>query len=400
MFPRRVPPTRFLLLSLLALAIALTLAGCQGIQGGNTQQPGPQPGQNDGLPATNSAVRRIVVIVMQNRSFNHLFGTFPGVNGISPGVNGYAQQDGSGNTVTPTLLTATSTADLPHTHSSYLNTVNGGAMDQFALNNGALSMQYDDNSIAGVDKLWSWAQQFALADNYFNSVLSSAPASVLYMISASDNNFPFGVQPFYGPCNQPDAAAQPFTFPNVGDQLTQKGIDWGWFHENYGQCGNGYIQQQNPFQYFTSTQNTPNLQDLNAFEAKLAAGTLPPVSFIQGNPNHSTHPGSGSVTKALDWLDGLLQRIQASSAWPTVAVVVVWDESGGWWDHVSPPPVDSQGLGPRVPMLVISPLAKRGYVSHVQMDHVSILRFIQSNWGLPSLNARNSQSTDIRDMLQ
>jgi phospholipase C len=79
---------------------------------------------------------------------------------------------------------------------------------------------------------------------------------------------------------------------------------------------------------------------------------------------------------------------------------VVWDAGGGWYDHVPPPTEDSQGLSFRVPMLVISPLAKQNYVSHTQMDHVSILRFIQKNWGLASLNTRNSASNDISDMFQ
>jgi phospholipase C len=114
------------------------------------------------------------------------------------------------------------------------------------------------------------------------------------------------------------------------------------------------------------------------------------------------HPGSGAVTIAASWLDNFIQSVQNSSIWPDTAIIVIWDEGGGWYDHVPPPAVDSQGLGVRVPMLVISPFAKRGYISHVQMDHVSILKFIQWNWSLPSLNARNSSpaSGDLRDMFQ
>ena len=85
--------------------------------------------------------------------------------------------------------------------------------------------------------------------------------------------------------------------------------------------------------------------------------------------------------------------------WPTCAIVVIWDSSGGLWDHVPPPKLDSQGAGPRVPMLVISPFARKGYISHVQMDDVSILRFIQENFGLAPLNARNQQSNDLSDMM-
>ena len=220
----------------------------------------------------------------------------------------------------------------------------------------------------------------------------------LYLVAAGDNNFIFSVQPFYGPCQKPDAAAQPFTFRNVGDQLTSKNVAWTWFHENYNDCSLGYVATQNPFQYFTSTQNSEHLQDLTNFFAQLDNNTLPSVVFLNPGPTHSMHPGSGDVTAGLNWLENTIQRVQASPAWSETAIVVIWDEGGGWYDHVNPPAVDSQGLGVRVPMMVISPMAKQGYVSHVTMDDVSILSFIQWNWSLGSLNSRNGASGDMRDM--
>jgi phospholipase C len=358
----------------------------------------PVGGDQPSSGATSSSVKHVIVVVMQNHSFNNLFGKFSGVDGIQPGTPGYSQVDANGNTVTPTLLTNPTVPDLPHDRQDYLTAWNKGAMNQYAKNNGDLSMGYFDDTITGVGMLWNWAKQYALADKYFASVMSNAPANPLYLVAASDNNFPFSFQPAFGPCNTPDPAAVPLTFPNIGDQLTQAGIGWGWFQENYGQCGNGYIQQENPFQYFTSTHDSPNLQDLSAFFTKLDAGTLPAVSFVQPGPTHSGHPGSGSLDNALKWLDGFITRIQGSSAWNDAAIFVIFDESGGWWDHEPPPQIDSQGLGARVPLLVISPFAKKGYVSHVQMDHVSILKFIQWNWKLSSLNARNDASGDIRDM--
>jgi phospholipase C len=350
--------------------------------------------------ATNSPIKHIIVVVMQNRSFDHLFGTMAGVEGINPGVPGYSQADANGNIVTPSLLTDVTTSDLPHSRQSYLNVWNSGAMDKYAYYNGALSMGHYDNSIAGVDQLWTWAQTYALADNYFPSVMSNAPANPLYMVSASDNNFPWSFQPVYGPCNKDDAAAVALTYPNVGDQMTAKNVSWAWYQENYGACSGGYIPQENPFQYFTSTHDAPNLKDLSYFYTDLTNGTLPAVSYVQPNPTHNGHPGSGSFTTALNWLDGFLRKVQDSSSWADTAVVVTWDESGGWWDHVPPPQVDSQGLGQRVPLIVVSPYAKKGHVSSIRMDHVSILKWIQWNWNLGTLNARNAQSNDISDMFQ
>jgi phospholipase C len=217
------------------------------------------------------------------------------------------------------------------------------------------------------------------------------------MVAADDSDTPFSLQPFFGPCNPDLKVKDAYTFQNVGDQLTAKGVSWGWFNENLNDCG-VYISQQNPFQYFTSTHASPNVRDFTDFTAALTAGTLPAVSFVQPNPLHSTHPGSGSVTIGLNWLTDLVQQIQASTVWNNAAIIVVWDSGGGWWDHVAPPQVDTQGLGFRVPLLVISPFAKKNFISHTQMDDVSILRFIQEVTGLAPLNARNSTSADLADM--
>jgi len=340
---------------------------------------------------------------MQNRSFDHLFGTFPGVNGIRPGVPGYTQTDAAGKSVTAFFQTNVGIADMPHLRASLLKDWNNGLMNQFALTSGDNAMGYYDSSTPGMSLLWSWAQQYALADNFFPSAMGDAPSNQLYLIAANDNNFSFSIQPFYGPCNTLTTTKGPYTFPHVGDQLAAKGLSWSWYHESYGDCSH-YVSQENPFQFFTSSQNSPNLKDLAAFTTDLNAGRLPSVSFVQPGPLHSTHPAAGlAIASGLKWLDGFIRQVQASPVWPTSAIVVIWDASGGLWDHVPPPSPpqspDSQGFGPRVPMIVISPFAKKGYVSHVEMDDVSILKFIQANFGLPPLNQRNQLSNDISDMM-
>lgn len=351
---------------------------------------------------TRSPVKHLIVIQMQNRSFDHLFGKFPGANGAQPGHPGFVQKDAAGTDVQPFLLTQLNSIDLAHAHADYVKMVNGGQMNQFALVNGAVAMGFYDNTTPGIDGLWALAQQFALADNFFASVMGDAPTNQLYMVAASNNNFPFGVEPAFGPCQLDDPEAKPFTFRNVGDQLTDKKIAWAWFAEGLGNCGS-YEPNQNPFQYFTSTHDSGNIQGFSTFQTKLANGTLPPVSFVQPSNPNAMHPSSpAGVTAAAQWLVALVQQIQNSSAWPETAIIVLWDSSGGWYDHVPPHSADSQGFGPRVPLLVISPFGKRNYISHVQMDDVSILKFIQWNWGLPSLNPRNDSaaSGDIRDMFQ
>ncbi len=334
---------------------------------------------------------------MQNRSFDHLFGTFPGANGIQPGVPGFSQKDATGKTVTPQLLTALTTPDLPHSRNDFLRVWDKGGMDKYAFYNGAVSMGHYDNTSAGVNVLWNWAQQFALADNFFPSVMSDAPTNQLYLVAADDNANPGLLQPFYPPCNTPGVSASSgYTFQHVGDQLAAKGLTWAWYQENVGDCAR-YVAPENPFQFFADSHNSPNVRDFSKFATDLASNP-PTVTFIQPGPAHSMHPGSGSVDVGITWLDSLIRQVQTSTIWQNAAIVVIWDSSGGWWDHVPPPQVDAQGYGPRVPMLVISPFAKKNYISHVQMDDVSILQFIQKTFGLTSLNTRNQMGNDLTDM--
>jgi phospholipase C len=383
---------------LLVCGLLLVGSGCGG---GNSLNP-PTVGKGTPDPPTPSsssgAIKHFIVVVMQNRSFDHLFGTFPGVNGAVPGVPGFSQVNATGNSVSPFFQTNVGIADMPHLRGNLMSDWNNGLMDRFAYNSGDDAMGYYDETTQGVDLLWNWARQYALADNFFASAMGDAPSNQLYLVAASDNDFSFSVQPFYGPCNTLTTTKAPYTFAHIGDQLAGKGLTWAWYQESYGDCAH-YIPQENPFQFFTDAHASGNIRDLTAFTTDLNAGRLPTVSYVEPGPLHSTHPASGyAITHGLQWLDSFIRQIQASPVWPGTAIIVIWDSSGGLWDHVPPPQVDSQGLGPRVPMLVVSPFARKGYVSHVQMDDVSILKFIQESLGLPPLNARNKSSNDISDM--
>jgi phospholipase C len=313
------------------------------------------------------------------------------------GSPGWSETDANGNVVTPTLRTDPNSTDMPHGHEAYVASYNNGAMDGFAAAEGEQAMQYYDQTVSGVDVFYNYASQYALADHYFSSALTSAPAQMFYMVSATDNDIYYSTYPVYGPCTQPDAAATPNTSPNVGDEMSQHKVGWTWFQEAYGQCGN-YVPQENPFQYFTSTQNGSHIQDLSVFYAQLQSGEIPSVSFIQMAPAHSGHPGSSSITAAATWFDQFVKQVQGSSEWNSTAIIAIWDEGGGWYDHVAPPQIDSQGLGIRVPMILVSRYAKKGIVYHNVADHTSILKFIQWNWNLPSLNSRNERLDDLRGM--
>jgi phospholipase C len=372
------------------LLLALTM-GCGGV---NSASPSPAPTP---VVAPQNTIKNVIIVIMQNRSFDHLFGTFPGANGIQPGVPGFTQKDARGATVTPQLLSAMSTPDLPHTRSAFIKVWNNGGMDKYAFYNGAISMGHYDNTTRGIDMLWNWAQQFALADNFFPSVMGDAPSNQLYMVAADDNGTPATLQPFFPPCNTQAKASAGYTFQHIGNQLAAKGLNWAWYQENLGDCSL-YVPQENPFQFFTDAHDSPNVRDFSSFTVDMASASPPAVAFVQPSPAHSMHPGGGSISNGVEWLDSLVRQVQASAIWPHTAIVVVWDTSGGWWDHVPPPQVDAQGLGARVPLLVISPFAKKNYISHMQMDDVSILKFVQATFGLTPLNSRNQLGNDLGDM--
>lgn len=352
---------------------------------------------------TASPLQHVIVLIMQNRSFDQLFGMYPGttgntVEGIHPGIPGYSQIDSSGKSVSPFLQTNAVSPLLPEGHTPYLKEIDNGLMDKYAFVSGDVAMGYFDSSIPGIPILWGYADQFALADHYFSSVIAEAPTNQLYMVAASDNGSLASVQPSFGPCQQPDPNSQPYNFKNVADELSQNGFTLGVFQESFGVCSNSN-PMHNPFQYFTSTHTIT--QDYTQFAPLLKSGNIPEVSFIIPSGSNDLHPGNDrAISVGVGFIDTLVHDLQTSPAWSTTALIVTFDTAGGWYDHVPPPHLDAQGLGPRVPMLVISPYAKKGYVSHVQMDHVSILKFIQWNWRLNSLNARNALSGDMLDMFQ
>lgn len=416
------------LLTLFASLCLAILSGCGSntsmTTGGGTDTGGGTGGSGGtgagGGSKTN--ISHLIIILMQNHSFDNLFGTYPGANGLDPSLPSYRQVDKSGNTVSPTLLTALSTADLNHDRTSYIAAWNNGNMDKYAYTNGDLSMQYYDNTVSGaasdgrkfgISTLWGYAQSYTLADNFFASAMNSEPANNLYLVAATvHDDQTASALPHDGPClSAGEPTAVPLAETSIGDQLTSKNVTWAWYQEGLdtaqkGNCGD-YVPQENVFEYFASTANSPHIQDfyMPTFQSTLDSGSLPSVVWIQGDGLHDMHPGAGNILDSIEWLDNIVQAVKGSSIWPGTAIVILWDESGGWYDHAPPPQIpNSQGLGARVPVIVLSPLAKTSYITHQQMDFVSILRFIQYNWKLgqfsaPAQAAREQQSGDICDLL-
>jgi len=155
-----------------------------------------------------------------------------------------------------------------------------------------------------------------------------------------------------------------------------------------------------PYAYFKNhAAGTPgraaHLKDEADMMAAIEAGTLPSVSFYKPLGPENEHPGYADIATGDRKIADLLRRIEASRLWPSIAVIVTYDEYGGFWDHVPPPKGDRWGPGTRVPAIVVSPFAKQGFVDHTAYDTTSILKFISVRFGLAPLGPRDAKANDL-----
>jgi len=474
----------------------------------------------------------VVVIYAENRGFDNLYGLFPGANGV-PGVNPTSDMksaepqkdfDGStlsalpptwggltaaGQAVTVTQAQTTGWANKPFqiddpngvngtgvvvpqtvitrdlVHRFYNNQmqINGGKNDKFTAYSdaGGLSMGYYDGSKMA---LWKVAQQYTLADNFFQGAFGgsflnhqylicacapiypnadtsvakgaisaidtdangnfvrltpadNSPASVLdgaavykndSMLTAKDASGMYyavnTMQPLYQPSGNYPASggnssyadtSKASTLPaqsqtTIGDQLSAKGVTWAWYagawnsavadgsSSKHSVIYSGKVNFQphhQPFNYYGSfdpatatgaANRAAHLKDFDAsFLQDAAAGKLPQVTFYKPQGNLNQHSGYASVADGDAHIADVIAKLQASPQWKHMLIVVTYDENGGFYDHAKVPKADRWGPGTRIPALVISPYAKKGFVDHTQYDTASTLRFITHRFGLTPL---------------
>jgi phospholipase C len=192
----------------------------------------------------------------------------------------------------------------------------------------------------------------------------------------------------YGPNQSPC-----FDYPTLGDELHQVGLTWRFYAAELTNIWSGY-------QAVSHIYNGPGWANVIApntkFLSDVAGGKLANVTWITPTCETSDHAGCESK-RGPEWVASIVDAVGQSKFWNSTAIFVMWDEWGGWYDHVPPPYVDFDGLGIRVPLLIISPYAKRGYVSHVQYEHGSILRFTEDQLGLVPLAASDKRANSPQD---
>ena len=211
------------------------------------------------------------------------------------------------------------------------------------------------------------------------------------------NNYAPGYTPSGQLTTSTPFAVPPQTIPSIADKLSASGISWKYYGQGYNDAVSGqpssFCGICDPFQYLTSIMTTSlknNIQDFSNFAKDVQNNTLPAVSFIKPDGINDGHPASSSLSLFEAFASNIVNEvISKREVFEDTAILITFDEGGGYYDSGYVQPVSFFGDGSRIPLMVVSPFAKKGHVDHTYNDHVSIVKFIESNWRLLPLSQRS-----------
>lgn len=366
-------------------------------------------------PAT-GFIQHIVIIMQENRTFDHYFGTYPGAHGIprnASGVPSVCVPDPlAGICLRPYHSPNQVNFGGPHVAPAAVADVNNGKMDGFVAaseigkqncgnlvipqcTGGALDvMSYHTDR--EIPNYWTYARKFVLQDNLYEPVSSYSLPAHLYMVSAwsahcSNPDDPMTcVSNIAGP---PTDSAGRYGWTDITHLLHANGISWKYYIESgtepdcdpeemecapgtQGSMTPGYWNPLPQFQDVQVNGQLGNIVPFDQFYIDARNGTLPQVSWIIPSVADSEHPAN-TIAAGQAYVTGLINAIMTSPNWGSTAIFLSWDDWGGFYDHLNPPQVDTNGYGIRVPGLVISPYAKSGYIDHQYLSHDAYLKFIE-----------------------
>jgi phospholipase C len=395
-------------------------------------------GSCDG-PCPATKIDHLVVIVQENHTFDSYFGRWcTAASGSSPACSDGAgccerapDSDPAGHT--PIVLDDAANGAYDPNHMSACETVeiDGGKMDHFVDNSlcgDARNLAYAD--AATLQPYWNLAAGGALADRYFQPVIGASAANDMFLFTAGfvfDDNEAEPNAPG-SECSVVTSTPVSFTGANIGDLLHTAGVSWTWYAEGYASmlaaeergkcpdppddCGFGigiypcvFDPDDVPATYYAKFANDPmTVRDYVSFAADLDARLLPQVAFIKGLGYHTEHPGAHTtISDGQRFVQSVIDAVGKSDYAPDTLILVVYDEGGGFFDHVAPPPaVDAHGYGTRVPAIAVGPLARKGAVSHVTMEHSSIVKFMEWNWldrNTGQLSARDAVVANLGSLI-
>jgi len=375
----------------------------------------------DGSPSK-LPIKHVVVIVKENHTFDNYFGTFPGADGITSITTPHG-------TITPPHAPQSTSRDLCHDHDCALVDWAGGAMNGFDSVAGTSvngdDLAYAQYKEADIVNYWQYARHFTLGDRFFANVLGPSFPGHTFVLAAQDgwaysnpDPTPF-THPYWG-CDMDAAARVPITnqqtcqdemvfpcfdIPAVPDVLPA-GVDWKFYGTNFVV----FPETWSMFDAIKSIRQGPGwskIVESAQFQKDIADGTLPAVSWLVDQDLADEHPQVGSVCVGENWTVQHINMIMNSPYWQDTAILFTMDDFGGWYDHVAPPrqygcdPTHPFGLGFRLPLIVISPYAKPGFVFHETSEQASIAHFIERVFGstmtLHDLDpaAQDAQANDL-----
>jgi phospholipase C len=208
----------------------------------------------------------------------------------------------------------------------------------------------------------------------------------------------------------PKLLVPPQTMAHIGDRLDAKGITWKWYSGGYADAAAGRVPQRFEFHHQAMAffadlaPGTPgqaaHLKDLTDLEADIASDSLPQVVFYKPIAKLNEHPGYTEVESGDEHIADIVGRLQKTSAYKDMLILVTYDENGGFWDHVAPPKRDRWGPGSRVPLIAIGPTVKRGNIDHTPYEFGSILKTLEDRFGLAPLNDIDARATNLSALLQ
>ncbi len=391
----------------------------------------------DGTPLAIHKIRHVVIIMQENRSFDSYFGTYPGADGIpglagNPGKVPCVPDPLRHDCIKPYHSPFDRNWGGPHDRTQAYRDVNHGAMNGFEAQawaghniacTGPLGADTPGCSLAPkapdvmgyhdrreLPNYWAYAGDFVLQDHMFESDKSWSLPEHLYMVSGwsakcSNAFLPKTCAPApQAPANlathwgnpAPDSHAPLYAWTDLTYLLHRDHVNWSYYVANGSQpdCADGAMLCRsvpqsastpgiwNPLPWFTTVRRDHQLRDirpLHDYYRAARGGTLPSVSWIVPSQATSDHPPA-LITAGQTYVTGLINAVMRSKDWSSTAIFLCWDDWGGFYDHVTPPTVDKQGYGLRVPALVISPYARHGYIDHQVLSQDAYLKFIEDDF--------------------
>jgi phospholipase C len=352
-------------------------------------------------------IRHVVFIVKENHTLDNYFHGFPGADTVDFG------RTHTGATVN--LIHAPDLSrDIAHGWTAAEIAIDDGTMDGFDLIDGAHQngrlVNYSFYKESDIPNYWSYGRRFVLADRFFTSVSGPSFPNHLFTIAAQSGGARDNPKGSVWGCDAPAGVTVAafanngkleqlppcFDFPTLADSLNAVGLTWKYYASGAGSSGYRWSSFDAIRHIRESDQWETNVVEPEQFLADAAANQLPNVAWITTDITLSEHP-TEDICEGENSTVQFVNAVMNSPAWKSVVIFVSWDDFGGWYDHVRPPVLDQLGLGPRVPLLMISPWVKAGYIEHETLEFSSVVRFIEQAYGLPFLTARDSNSADMWD---